>query len=195
MTRDLLEQLKPLLSAGHPEAAAAATAAATAGGAARAARAAPAPHPQQPFPRRRAQHAPRWPAHELPSSVSRPRAALSLPRRPAAARGAGPCGITAAVPVGVHCCTQRWQPLCPLPTLTKPQPAACRGLPTPFTGRRAWLPPRIVELFYHKVLGPMAALSYLYHDPTQLGGEQHWHACMRQSVLGTEGGRECRLRW
>jgi hypothetical protein len=44
-----------------------------------------------------------------------------------------------------------------------------RGFPTPFTRRKAWLPPRFVEQFYHKVLGPVAALSYLYSDPTQLG--------------------------
>ena len=47
---------------------------------------------------------------------------------------------------------------------------ACRGFPTPFTGRKAVLPPRIFEQFFHKILGPVAALSYLYSDPTHLSG-------------------------
>ncbi|GAB4816593.1 hypothetical protein N2152v2_003639 [Parachlorella kessleri] len=44
----------------------------------------------------------------------------------------------------------------------------CRGFPTPFTRRKAWLPPPLFEFFYHKILGPVAAVSYLYSDPTQL---------------------------
>eukprot|EP00887_Chlorella_sp_A99_P000607 scaffold5.g607.t1 len=37
----------------------------------------------------------------------------------------------------------------------------CGGVPTPFTGRRAWLPPRLVEWLFHNVVGPASAFSYL----------------------------------
>ena len=42
---------------------------------------------------------------------------------------------------------------------------ACRAVATPFSGRRAVLPPRVVEALYGFILGPLSTFSYLYANP------------------------------